>query len=61
MYNLKGMLEELLNAAVSTAADPYLPVLPSYLPAYVELLLRAGIAVKHPRDPTRWKLVDFHL
>ena len=55
------MLEELLNAAVSTAADPYLPVLPSYLPAYVELLLRAGIAVKHPRDPTRWKLVDFHL
>jgi hypothetical protein len=61
VYNLKGMLEELMNGAVASGADPYLPIAPTYLPAYVELLLRAGIAVKHPRDPSRWKLVDFHL
>jgi len=55
------MLEELLNAAVSHTPDPYIPVLPSYHPAYVELLLRSGIAVKHKQDPTKWKLVDFHM
>jgi len=61
VYTLKGMLEELLNAAVSHTPDPYIPVLPSYHPAYVELLLRSGIAVKHKQDPTKWKLVDFHM
>ena len=61
VYNLKEMLEELMNAAVDATKEPYKPISPAYLPAYVELLLRAGIAVKHPRDPTLWKLVDFHL
>lgn len=40
--------------------DPYVPISRRYWPAYIELLLRSGIAEKHPKDNRLMKLVSFH-
>jgi centromere protein K len=50
-----------MNLAVTRPADPFLRLQPNHWPPHVELLLRAGIAVKHPQDGGRLKLVEFHL
>ncbi|KJE90612.1 hypothetical protein CAOG_001897 [Capsaspora owczarzaki ATCC 30864] len=40
---LRKLLEELLNRFASSYVDPYIRVLPTHYPPYLELLVRAGI------------------
>ncbi|XP_072215414.1 centromere protein K isoform X3 [Excalfactoria chinensis] len=54
------ILEILLNQLISTPHDPYVTVDGSFWPPYVELLLRSGIVLRHPEDPSRIRLEGFH-
>lgn len=40
--------------------DPYVAITERFYAPYVELLIRAGIAEKHPSDPKRMRLTAFH-
>lgn len=40
--------------------DPYVKINDSFWPPYIELLLRNGIALRHPEDPTQIRLEAFH-
>ena len=59
--SLKDLLENLMNLTVGHTGDPYLQLGANHWKPYVELLIRAGIAIKHPKDGSRLKLVEFHL
>ncbi|KAG0244579.1 hypothetical protein BGW41_007342 [Actinomortierella wolfii] len=57
---LKMILEDLMNLSVQNTVDPYLTLQPGeYYPPDVERLIVAGIAVRHPRDAQKLRLVDF--
>lgn len=60
--SLKVMLQKLMNRAVTmNAQQAYVNTLEeSYWPPYVELLVRGGIAEKHPNDSRLLRLVRFH-
>jgi len=62
-FSLKSLLEDLMNLAVTKPSDPYvsLQLSTKHWPPHVELLIRAGIAVKHPKDGSRLRLVEFHM
>lgn len=47
-----------MNKGFETPADPYVPGL-EYSRQMALLLLRVGIAVEHPNDARRLRLVDF--
>jgi len=49
-----------MNAIVTRPSDPYIVLQPQHWPPYVELLVRAGIAVKHPQNSDLVKLTEFH-
>lgn len=58
---LKELLQDLMNRSVTKADNPWLHLTTQNSnPKHVELLLRAGIAVKDPEDGRRLKLVDFY-
>ncbi|CAG8596025.1 3665_t:CDS:2, partial [Paraglomus occultum] len=59
--SLKELLEDLMNQSFSNP-DPYVQINSKqvWLP-YVELLIRAGIAIQHPKDAYKIKLIEFHL
>ncbi|KAF9973842.1 hypothetical protein BGZ73_002872 [Actinomortierella ambigua] len=58
---LKIILEDLMNLSVQNTVDPYLSLRPGeYYPPDVERLIVAGIAVRHPRDAQKLRLVDFY-
>ena len=59
--SLNDFLEDLMNAATSRALDPYIVLTAAHWPPYVELILRAGIGILHPKDHTRMRLQDFHV
>ncbi|KAF4024332.1 hypothetical protein G4228_016342 [Cervus hanglu yarkandensis] len=50
----------LLNRLFGVPHDPYVKISDSFWPPYIELLLRNGIALRHPEDPTRIRLEAFH-
>ncbi|KFQ12835.1 Centromere protein K, partial [Leptosomus discolor] len=50
----------LLNKLLSTPHEPYVTINDSFWPPYIELLLRNGIALRHPEDPNRLRLEAFH-
>ncbi|XP_004364765.2 hypothetical protein CAOG_01897 [Capsaspora owczarzaki ATCC 30864] len=56
---LRKLLEELLNRFASSYVDPYIRVLPTHYPPYLELLVRAGIIVRHPQNANLIALTDF--
>ncbi|KAF9193897.1 hypothetical protein BGZ51_001883 [Haplosporangium sp. Z 767] len=59
-FELKIILEDIMNLSVSQPSDPYLVLVPGeYYPPHVEQLINAGVAVRHPRDSQRLRLVDF--
>ncbi|KAM4052653.1 centromere protein K [Anomaloglossus baeobatrachus] len=58
---LHVILETLINQLLSTPNDPYIIVQDEYWPPYIELLLRNGIALRHPADTKRIRLEAFHL
>ena len=49
-----------MNQAIVRPNDSYVSLDVDHWPPYVELLVRAGIAVKDPEDGSKLKLVDFH-
>ncbi|KFH72337.1 hypothetical protein MVEG_02628 [Podila verticillata NRRL 6337] len=60
-FQLKNILEDIMNLSVSSPGDPYLVLeRGSYYPPHIEQLINAGIAVRHPRDAQRLRLVDFY-
>ncbi|XP_035668132.1 centromere protein K-like [Branchiostoma floridae] len=58
---LNTMIETLINKSVDSPHDPYIPMEPRYWPPYIEMLLRCGIAQRHPDDSNRLKLAPFNL
>ncbi|KAG0167404.1 hypothetical protein DFQ30_006107 [Apophysomyces sp. BC1015] len=61
-YELKYLLEDLMNLAVINPTNPYVQLESGmYWPPYVETLIKAGIAVRHPEDALRIRLVDYRL
>lgn len=60
LKTLHDILEDLMNTLLATPHDPYVPIVESYWPPYIELLLRYGIALRHPQDPNRMRLEAFH-
>ncbi|KAF9940908.1 hypothetical protein BGZ67_006328 [Mortierella alpina] len=60
-FELKHVLEDIMNLSVSRPSDPYVVLVPGeYYPPHIEQLINAGIAVRHPRDAQRLRLVDFY-
>ncbi|XP_027301880.1 centromere protein K isoform X1 [Anas platyrhynchos] len=57
---LHEILENLINTLFTTPHEPYITVDDSLWPPYVELLLRCGVALRHPEDPNRIRLEAFH-
>ncbi|XP_027624857.1 centromere protein K isoform X2 [Tupaia chinensis] len=60
LITLHEMLEILINRLFDVPHDPYVKISDSFWPPYIELLLRNGIALRHPEDPTRIRLEAFH-
>ncbi|NWZ65576.1 CENPK protein, partial [Acrocephalus arundinaceus] len=60
LITLKEILEILINKCMSTPHKPYITINDSFWPPYIELLLRHGIALRHPEDPNRMRLQAFH-
>ncbi|XP_019626772.1 PREDICTED: centromere protein K-like [Branchiostoma belcheri] len=58
---LNNMIETLICKSMDSPHDPYIPMEPRYWPPYVEMLLRCGIAQRHPEDSGRFKLAPFDL
>ncbi|XP_050186073.1 centromere protein K [Myiozetetes cayanensis] len=57
---LQDILEILINKLMATPHEPYVTINESFWPPYIELLLRFGIALRHPEDPNRMRLEAFH-
>ncbi|KAF9408465.1 hypothetical protein BGZ94_002302 [Podila epigama] len=61
VFQLKSVLEDIMNLSVTSPADPYITLeRGTYYPPHIEQLINAGIAVRHPRDAQRIRLVDFY-
>ncbi|NXJ33901.1 CENPK protein, partial [Ciconia maguari] len=60
LITLHEILEILINKLMSTPHEPYVTINDSFWPPYIELLLRYGIALRHPEDPNRIRLEAFH-
>ncbi|NXQ49759.1 CENPK protein, partial [Catharus fuscescens] len=60
LISLKEILEKLINKVIATPHEPYLTINESFWPPYIELLLRYGIALRHPQDPNRMRLQPFY-
>ncbi|KAM6109068.1 centromere protein K isoform 2-T2 [Phoenicopterus ruber ruber] len=61
LITLHEILEILINKLMSTPHEPYTTINDSFWPPYIELLLRYGIALRHPEDPNRIRLEAFHV
>ncbi|NXG80175.1 CENPK protein, partial [Baryphthengus martii] len=61
LITLHEILETLINKLMSTPHEPYVTIDDSFWPPYIELLLRYGIALRHPEDPNRIRLEAFHM
>ncbi|NXL67423.1 CENPK protein, partial [Chordeiles acutipennis] len=61
LLTLHKILEILINKIMSTPHEPYVTISDSFWPPYVELLLRYGVALRHPEDPNRIRLEAFHM
>ncbi|XP_037658076.1 centromere protein K isoform X2 [Choloepus didactylus] len=53
LITLHEILEILINRLFDVPHDPYVKIIDSFWPPYIELLLRNGIALRHPEDPTQ--------
>ncbi|XP_013036056.1 centromere protein K isoform X1 [Anser cygnoides] len=60
LITLHEILEILINKLLRTPHEPYVTINDSFWPPYIELLLRWGIALRHPEDPDRIRLEAFH-
>ncbi|XP_012880688.1 PREDICTED: centromere protein K [Dipodomys ordii] len=60
LITLNEIIEILINRMFDVPHDPYVQINASFWPPYIELLLRNGIALRHPEDPNRIRLEAFH-
>ncbi|KAF7466746.1 hypothetical protein GHT09_001984 [Marmota monax] len=60
LITMHEILEILINRLFDAPHDPYVKISDSFWPPYIELVLRNGIALRHPEDPTRLRLEAFH-
>ncbi|NWI44387.1 CENPK protein, partial [Picathartes gymnocephalus] len=61
LITLQEILEFLINKLITTPHEPYITIDESFWPPYIELLLRYGMALRHPEDPNRMRLQTFHM
>ncbi|CAG8801345.1 10542_t:CDS:2 [Gigaspora margarita] len=60
--SLKVLLEDLMNQSFNNPSEPYLYIDTNKVwPPYVETLICAGIARKHPLNTNKIALVEYHL
>ena len=52
--------QDLMNISYVRPHDPYIRIKESHWPPYIELLLRCGIAKRHPQDCNLIRLVAFN-
>nr|DBA23537.1 TPA: hypothetical protein GDO54_014444 [Pyxicephalus adspersus] len=57
---LADILETLISKTMDSPHDPYIGIKEEFWPPYIELLLRYGIALRHPEDPNKLRLEAFH-
>lgn len=57
---LQQFIEDLMNMLYSKPHDPYIRIEDAHWPPYIELLLRSGIAQRHPQDCNLIRLVAFN-
>ncbi|GAA6076093.1 centromere protein K [Tachysurus ichikawai] len=57
---LSEILEQLTNKTLEAPHEPYVTIDDSFWPPYIEMLLRNGIAVRHPEDCNKIRLEIFH-
>ncbi|NXT77450.1 CENPK protein, partial [Zapornia atra] len=60
LVTLQEIVEILTDKIISTPHEPYVAIRESFWPPYIEMLLRSGIALRHPEDPNRIRLEAFH-
>uniref|UniRef100_A0A8D0KMG8 Centromere protein K n=1 Tax=Salvator merianae TaxID=96440 RepID=A0A8D0KMG8_SALMN len=60
LITLHEILENLIHKIIKSPHDPYVTINASFWSPYIELLLRYGIALRHPEDPNRIRLENFH-
>lgn len=60
LITLHEIIEMLINRMFDAPHDPYVKISDSFWPPYIELLLRNGIALRHPEDPIQIRLEAFH-
>ncbi|XP_067880238.1 centromere protein K [Heterodontus francisci] len=60
LITLHEILEHLMTKAMKSPHDPYVELDDSFWPPYVEALLRYGVVLRHPDDPHRIRLEEFH-
>ncbi|XP_066425196.1 centromere protein K isoform X3 [Molothrus aeneus] len=60
LITLQEILEMLMNTLLTTPHEPYITINESFWPPYIELLLRYGMALRHPEDPNRMRLQAYH-
>ncbi|XP_078384635.1 centromere protein K-like [Oculina patagonica] len=58
--SLQQLTEDLMNMSYSRPHDPYITIVDTHWPPYIELLLRCGIAQRHPQDCNLIRLVPFN-
>lgn len=58
--SLEIILESLMNKSLETPNEPYIDIDDTLWPPYVEMLLRSGIVLHHPRDVNRIRLTPYH-
>ncbi|KAL7852419.1 hypothetical protein SRHO_G00182040 [Serrasalmus rhombeus] len=60
LISLSEILEQLTNKTLETPHEPYVSLDDSFWPPYIEMLLRNGIAVRHPEDCNKIRLENFY-
>ncbi|XP_074389086.1 centromere protein K isoform X2 [Zonotrichia albicollis] len=61
LITLQEILEMLINTLMTTPHKPYITINESFWPPYIEVLLRHGVALRHPEDPNRIRLQAYHM
>ncbi|XP_065512966.1 centromere protein K [Caloenas nicobarica] len=61
LITLREIVEILINKLMDTPHEPYVTINDSFWAPYIELLLRYGVALRHPEDPNRIRLEAFHM
>ncbi|XP_029596113.1 centromere protein K [Salmo trutta] len=60
LISLNEVLELLMNKTLETPHDPYVSIDETFWPPYTEMLLRHGIAQRHPEDCFKIRLETFY-